>query len=349
MVSRSEDSLISEAERMASRPGFNGIIYDVGGPTANMYGIECPRKAEKGACPDRRCLHPRPCPSLGVDHSRQIRLLERLTDVPGVRRVFVASGIRYDMVVSDRAHGQEYIDRIAAEHTSGQLKIAPEHVSKNVLYLMGKPGPNVLLDFKDMFDAANERCGRNQFLTYYFIAAHPGCGNREMEEAARFCREELHARPEQVQVFTPTPSTVSTLMYRTGRDLQDERGVWSEHDPGMKRRQKEVMLPPSGRRGKRRERRPAQRSLEPCNRFEVVSQIVYLRFRHVLGENFSNTPLPRNRARGAKDRIRVAHTATTELCRSSSEAFTAACPFKRRNNRLSSAPPMTLRGRAQGT
>lgn len=266
VVSRSEDFLVSEVERMASRPGFNGIIYDVGGPTANMYGIECPRKAEKGACPDRRCLHPRPCPSLGVDHSRQIRLLERLTDVPGVRRVFVASGIRYDMVVSDRAHGQEYIDRIAAEHTSGQLKIAPEHVSKDVLYLMGKPGPNVLLDFKDMFDAANERCGRNQFLTYYFIAAHPGCGNREMEEAARFCREELHARPEQVQVFTPTPSTVSTLMYRTGRDLQDERGVWSEHDPGMKRRQKEVMLPPSGRRGKRRERRPAQRSLEPCNR-----------------------------------------------------------------------------------
>lgn len=250
VVSRSEDSVVAEAERIAAMPEFNGIIYDVGGPTANMYGIECRRKKERGACPDRRCLFPRPCPSLHLDHSRQMSLLKRISSIPNVRKVFVTSGIRYDMVMSDREHGMEYLDMIVAKHVSGQLKIAPEHVSKEVLDRMGKPGPNVLLDFKDAFDESNERQGKRQFLTYYFMAAHPGCGDRDMREAKDFCSNDLHTRPEQTQIFTPTPSTVSTLMYHTRSDMNGKK-VWSEHDPRRKERQKSILLG-GNRRGRRR-------------------------------------------------------------------------------------------------
>lgn len=242
VVSRSEDSILEEVRRIASRPGFNGIIYDVGGPTANMYGIECRKKIEKGACRDRKCLYPRPCPSLNIDHSAQIRLLERISEIPGIRKVFVTSGIRHDMVVFDEEHGQDYVDCIVKDHVSGQLKLAPEHVTPEVLALMGKPGPNVLLDFKDMFDESNRRQGKKQFLTYYFMAAHPGCGNRAMEELDRFVHTELKTNPEQVQIFTPTPSTASTLMYYTRRDPADERNVWSEHVPQLKQRQKDIVV-----------------------------------------------------------------------------------------------------------
>ena len=241
VVSRSEESIIAEAKRITERPDFNGYIYDVGGPTANMYGIECKKKLEKGACTDKKCLFPSPCPSLHIDHRRQMDLLQKLSALPGVKKVFVTSGIRYDMIIYDRKNGQGYVDLIVRDHVSGQLKIAPEHVSEEVLNLMGKPGPNVLLDFKDMFDESNDRQGKKQFLTYYFMAAHPGCGNRAMEELGRFAHTELKTNPEQIQVFTPTPSTVSTLMYYTRRDYADKRNVWSEHVPQLKQKQKDIV------------------------------------------------------------------------------------------------------------
>lgn len=242
VVSRSEGSILAEAKRITENPSFNGYIYDVGGPTANMYGIECPRKGTKGACPDRKCLFPRPCSSLRIDHSRQISLLRGLSSLPGVKKVFVTSGIRYDMVVADKAHGKEYVDELVRGHVSGQLKIAPEHISGNVLDVMGKPGPNVLLDFKDMFDASNREQGKKQFLTYYFMAAHPGCTYSDMVELSEFAHEELHTVPEQIQIFTPTPSTVSTLIYYTGRDLSGRKRIRSEHSPAMKQKQKDVVL-----------------------------------------------------------------------------------------------------------
>ncbi|MCQ2079897.1 MAG: YgiQ family radical SAM protein [archaeon] len=241
VISRTEDSIVAEAERIASRPTFNGYIYDVGGPTANMYGIDCRKKMESGACTDRKCLFPRPCPSLKIDHARQMALLDRIKAIPGVKKVFVTSGIRYDMIVFDRRNGEGYVDLLVKDHVSGQLKIAPEHVVDEVLNLMGKPGPNVLLDFKDMFDESNRRQGKKQFLTYYFIAAHPGCGNRSMEELGRFAHTELRTNPEQVQIFTPTPSTVSTLMYYTRRDYHDNFNVWSEHVPQLKQKQKDLV------------------------------------------------------------------------------------------------------------
>ncbi|MCL2149102.1 MAG: YgiQ family radical SAM protein, partial [Methanomassiliicoccaceae archaeon] len=241
VVSRSEDSIVAEAERIASRPGFDGVIRDVGGPTANMYGIECAKKLSKGACTDRRCLFPRPCPRLPIDHTRQISLLERLSRVPGVRKVVVASGIRHDMVVSDRAKGREYVDRIVGSHVSGQLKVAPEHSVPHVLELMGKPGPEALIEFKRMFDESNARQGRDQYLTYYLMAAHPGCYQEDMEELGRFAQKELGAVPEQVQIFTPTPSTVSAMMYHTRRDYADTRDLKSEHSMQMKQRQKDAV------------------------------------------------------------------------------------------------------------
>ena len=218
VVSRSEDSIVAEVERMASRKGFNGIVQDVGGPTANMYGIDCDVKASKGACRDRRCLGDRPCPKLMIDHTRQIRLLDRISGVEGVRRVFVNSGIRYDMILADRKHGEEYLRCIVEDHVSGQLKVAPEHTSDRVLGYMGKPGSRELKDFKRMFDRLSAECGKDQYLTYYFMAAHPGCTDDDMRQLSDFCRRELKMRPEQVQVFTPTPSTESTMMYCTGLD-----------------------------------------------------------------------------------------------------------------------------------
>lgn len=241
VVSRSEESVLREVRAMASRPGFNGTVQDVGGPTANMYGIECARKAAEGRCGDRRCLGGRPCPNLPIDHSAQIRLLESVSEVEGVRRVFVNSGIRHDMIVADGEHGREYLDRLVGSHVSGQMKIAPEHVSGEVLGLMGKPGRDVLLRFRDMFRESAERLGRDEYLTYYFIAAHPGCTDRHMRELAAFCGSELGIRPEQVQVFTPTPSTYSTAMWWCGTDDRG-RPVSVERSIRGRQRQKGIVV-----------------------------------------------------------------------------------------------------------
>ena len=240
VVSRSEESILREARRIASRPGFNGVIKDVGGPTANMYGIECPKKIHSGRCADRRCLGSKPCPSLPIDHSRQTALLGELSSISGVRRVFVNSGIRYDMIVADKTHGQEYLDAIVADHVSGQMKVAPEHVSDDVLRLMGKPGRRTLEEFRSMFAESLSRCGKEEYLTYYFMAAHPGCTEDHMRELAAYCRGTLRIHPEQVQVFTPTPSSYSTAMYRTSKDSRG-RDVRVERSIQKRQRQKEIV------------------------------------------------------------------------------------------------------------
>lgn len=259
VVSRSEESVMREARRIASRPGFNGVIQDVGGPTANMYGIECRRKVERGRCRDRRCLGGRPCPGLPIDHSRQISLLRGISGIDGVRHVFVNSGVRYDIVVADGANGQRYLDKLVADHVSGQMKIAPEHVSPKVLRLMGKPGPETLERFRGMFAESVEACGKDEYLTYYLMAAHPGCGEAEMRELAAYCRRELGIRPEQVQVFTPTPSSYSTAMYRTS---MDDRGRRVEVERSVQGRQRQKDIVTGGARDGRRSGRGA-RGLPP--------------------------------------------------------------------------------------
>ncbi len=242
VVSRSRESVLREAERIASAKGFDGVIRDVGGPTANMYGFDCPKKAKAGACPDKRCIYPEICRWMPVDHKPQIDLLNEIKSIDGVRKVFVASGIRHDLVIADKKHGDEYLECLCRDHVSGQMKIAPEHVSPFVLDMMGKPGPEDLLRFKRRFDEINEKLGREQFLTYYMMAAHPGCGERQMDELSEFCRRELKTNPEQIQVFTPSPSTVSTLMYRTGKNWLGGEFIKSERSMQKRKKQKDAVL-----------------------------------------------------------------------------------------------------------
>lgn len=247
IVSRSPESIIGEVRGFLRHPRFKGTVSDVGGPTANMYGFDCPKKAEKGACGNKACLFPSVCPSLKVDHLPQIKLLGSLRSIPGVKHVFVASGIRPDLVAADRACGDRYIDEIAKHHVSGQLKLAPEHIVTRVLEFMGKPGVESLLKFKRKFEAANRRFGKKQFLTYYFIAAHPGCTEADMRELKRFATRELKLNPEQVQIFTPTPLTAATCMYYTGVDPVSGQSAYVARGLGEKTRQKNMLVSPSSR------------------------------------------------------------------------------------------------------
>ena len=249
---RSEQSILAEAERIATHPDFKGYIQDVGGPTANMYGFECGRKLKLGSCPDRRCLYPEICPALKIDHSRQLSLLRKIRKIPGVKKAFVASGIRYDMVLKDKAHGREYLKEIVDFHVSGQLKVAPEHTVDAVLRRMGKPGAHSLLEFKQMYDELNREAGRNQFLTYYLIAAYPGCSDAEMRQLRQFAGEKLHIHPEQVQIFTPTPSTYGSLMYYTEMDPFTLEPLFIEKDPIRKERQKQIVVDKGSAGGKPR-------------------------------------------------------------------------------------------------
>lgn len=182
VVSRSEASLLREATTFTTHPDFKGIIADVGGATANMYGIECDRKRIRGACPDKGCVFPKPCKHLPVHHGRQIQLLRALRSLPGVRKVFIGSGIRYDLILDDHDAGALYLEEILRHHVSGQLKIAPEHVQDHILELMGKPGPERLEAFIRMFDELRPKSPQKLFLTYYLMAAHPGCTLEDMHK-----------------------------------------------------------------------------------------------------------------------------------------------------------------------
>lgn len=242
VVSRSEDSIVEEIKEIASAPKFKGYISDVGGPTANMYQVECTKKLKLGACPDRRCLYPKKCPALKIDHSKQIDLLKRLKKIDKIKKIFIASGIRYDMILDDSKCGQIYLEELVKDHVSGQMKIAPEHTEDKVLSLMGKDGKAPLKEFKNRFYKINEKYGLKQFLTYYLIAAHPGCDEKDMLDLKKFASAELKVNPEQVQIFTPTPSTYSTLMYYTEINPFTGKKMFVEKDNGRKQRQKDIVI-----------------------------------------------------------------------------------------------------------
>lgn len=239
---RSQQSIVDEAKKISALSGFKGYIQDVGGPTANMYGFECKKKQTRGVCADRRCLFPVICTALRPDHQPQINLLEAVRNIDGVKKVFVASGIRYDLVLNDRRYGGKYLENIVENHVSGQLKLAPEHTSDLVLNLMGKPGSDQLLKFKKKFDLLNEKYEKNQFLTYYFIAAHPGCDENEMLELRNFSSKQLKVHPEQVQIFTPTPSTYASVMYHTELNPFTMQPIYVEKSLQKKNRQKEILV-----------------------------------------------------------------------------------------------------------
>ncbi|MBN2417723.1 YgiQ family radical SAM protein [bacterium] len=241
---RSEESILKEARRFTGDPAFRGIISDVGGPTANMYGFECAVKTSTGACRHKRCLYPDICGEMHPDHSRQTALLRNLRSIPGIRHVFVASGLRHDLIVNDPQSGESYLREVTAHHTSGQLKIAPEHTDRGVLALMGKPGREVLQSFRDLFSRVTAGLKKRPFLTYYFIAAHPGCSEDEMRRLRFFAQRELHISPEQVQIYTPLPSTWSAVMYYTKKDPFTGKNIFVEKRKAAKERQKSILTGP---------------------------------------------------------------------------------------------------------
>ncbi|MDA8140400.1 MAG: YgiQ family radical SAM protein [Desulfobacteraceae bacterium] len=240
VISRSQASLLREAAAISRHPDFKGIISDVGGPTANMYGMDCTRPG----CHKKGCVFPKTCRQLNLDHGPQIELLRALRGLPGIRKVFVASGLRYDLILADRRNGLAYLEELLRHHTSGQLKIAPEHIHDPLLQLMGKPDRQTLEDFIDLFDQVNARMPKKQFLTYYFMAAHPGCTLQDMAELREFARRRLRVIPEQVQIFTPSPATFSTLMYHIGIDPFTGQAIFVEKSLRGKIDQKKMLAKP---------------------------------------------------------------------------------------------------------
>ncbi|MGE4558976.1 MAG: YgiQ family radical SAM protein [Desulfobulbus sp.] len=244
---RSIGSIVAEARELASLPDFKGMIADVGGPTANMYGFECAKKRRKGACRDKRCLFPSICPSLKIDHGPLITLLRQLRGIKNINKIAVASGIRYDLILADEKNGLPYLRELVRHHVSGQMKIAPEHSEPEVLAAMGKPGTEGLLRFRDLFMRLTREENLDQFLTYYLIAAHPGCSLAAMERLRDFCRRQLHVLPRQVQLFTPTPCTWSTLMYWTETDPWTRTSCFVEKNAASRERQKTTLTGPPPR------------------------------------------------------------------------------------------------------
>ncbi|MBI5810104.1 MAG: DUF3362 domain-containing protein, partial [Deltaproteobacteria bacterium] len=244
--SRSKASILAEAEELVRHPLFKGRIHDVGGPSANMYGTGCKRMEKQGCCPKKRCLSPKVCPGLDSGHARQLSLLKALRSVPGVQKVVVASGLRHDMVLADKDEGENYLKELVLHHVSGQMKIAPEHSEANVLEMMGKPGcdQEALIRFKKLFYRFTKEAGLKQFLSYYLMAAHPGCSEADMRRLKTFALKEIGALPEQVQVFTPTPSTYSTLIYWTGRDPFTGKPCFVEKSARGREIQKSILTGP---------------------------------------------------------------------------------------------------------
>lgn len=222
IVSRSINSVVEEAKKIASQKDFKGYISNVGGATANMYKTSCKKFKTNGSCKSKRCLFPIACENISHGHSEQTKLLTAVASIRGVKKAFVASGIRYDLINADTVYGNKYLKQIIEKHTSGQMKIAPEHTEKKVLLLMGKPDSSSLVQFKKKFDLI----AKKEFLTYYIIAGHPGCDEKNMNALQQFCQNTLKTNPEQIQIFTPLPSTWSSVMFYTGKNpFSNEREV----------------------------------------------------------------------------------------------------------------------------
>ena len=235
---RSHQSLIDEAKLMINMDGFKGYIHDVGGPTANFRHLACDKQAVFGACKGRTCAAPEPCENLNTNHDDYIALLRKLRKLKGVKKVFVRSGLRYDYVLAD--NNKAFVKELCQYHVSGQLKVAPEHVSKRVTTMMGKAGKEEFLTFKKWFEEANRELGKKQYLVPYFMSSHPGCTLEDAIELAEFLRDQ-HMYPEQVKDFIPTPGSLSTCMYYTGINPLDGKPVYVAKKGRDKAKQRALM------------------------------------------------------------------------------------------------------------
>jgi len=238
VTSRSHESVLREVREMTKHPLFKGYVHDVGGPTANFRGPSCKKQLKSGMCADRSCLAPEKCPALTADHSDYVELLKKLRAVPGVKKVFVRSGVRFDYVMADKSG--EILSQLVQHHISGQLRVAPEHCMDGVLYYMGKPKNEVYERFSERFAKLNERFGMKQYLVPYLMSSHPGSRMQDALELALYLRKK-NIHPEQVQDFYPTPGTLSTAMYYTGLDPRTMKSVYVARSPKEKAQQRALL------------------------------------------------------------------------------------------------------------
>ncbi|MBQ7794985.1 MAG: YgiQ family radical SAM protein [Lachnospiraceae bacterium] len=235
---RSHESIIDEAKLLTNEPDFKGYIHDVGGPTANFRFPACKKQMDKGACPNKQCLFPKPCVNMIADHRDYIKLLRKLREIPKVKKVFIRSGIRFDYLLADKS--RDFLRELCEHHVSGQLKVAPEHVADPVLKRMGKPEASVYNQFVKEYKAMNQKIGKEQYLVPYLMSSHPGSTLKEAVELAEYLRD-LGYMPEQVQDFYPTPSTISTCMYYTGLDPRTMEEVYVPKNPHEKAMQRALI------------------------------------------------------------------------------------------------------------
>lgn len=235
---RSHESVIKEAEKITEMPDFKGYIHDVGGPTANFRAPSCDTQLKRGLCPDKKCLAPSVCPAVKVDHKDYLELLRKLRSLPKIKKVFIRSGIRFDYLIADK--DETFFKELVKHHVSGQLKVAPEHCSNNVLKRMGKPPIEVYNQFKKRFYEITQSVGKKQYLVPYLMSSHPGSTLNDAIELSLFLKKE-GLRPEQVQDFYPTPGTVSTCMFYTGLDPYTMEKVYVPRSPREKAEQRALL------------------------------------------------------------------------------------------------------------
>ena len=235
---RSHESIIAEASAFVWKKDFKGYIHDVGGPTANFRHTSCEKQLKKGVCPNKQCLFPKPCQNLRIDHKDYLELLRKLRELPNVKKVFVRSGIRFDYLIHDK--DDTFFKELCEHHVSGQLKVAPEHITDNVLSKMGKPETSVYRKFTEKYKKINEQLGKKQYLVPYLMSSHPGSTLQDAIALAEYLRD-LGYMPEQVQDFYPTPSTISTCMYYTGVDPKTMEKVYIPDNPHEKAMQRALI------------------------------------------------------------------------------------------------------------
>lgn len=235
---RSHDAIIEEAKLLIADPDFKGYIHDVGGPTANFRHTSCEKQLTKGVCPTKQCLFPTPCKNLKIDHTDYLSLLRKLRELPGVKKVFIRSGIRFDYLIYDK--DDTFLREMVEHHISGQLKVAPEHIADPVLSMMGKPSNSVYKRFIDKYERLNREMSKKQFVVPYLMSSHPGSTLKEAIALAEYLRD-LGYMPEQVQDFYPTPSTISTVMYYTGLDPRTMKPVYVPTNPHEKAMQRALI------------------------------------------------------------------------------------------------------------
>lgn len=275
---RSRTSLIEEAKRMIARPDFKGYIHDVGGPTANFRQSACDKQKKGGVCRDKDCLYPKPCPAMKVDHSDYVQLLRELRELPGIKKVFIRSGIRYDYVMADP--DQTFLKELCEHHISGTLKVAPEHVSQRVLSKMRKPSHQVFDRFSKEYKRINQELGKKQYLIPYFISSHPGSTLEDAVELAVYLKQTGFV-PDQVQDFYPTPGTLSTCIYYTGKDPLTGEAVYTAKSMEEKRMQRALL-----HFHKRENRELVKQALKLVGREELADWLLF------------NTSQPSRKGRG---------------------------------------------------